>query len=53
MRTPGSVFRASHVLVFLVIIAVLGFGIYAAILNITNPGSSTVIPFIDGLRLKP
>jgi hypothetical protein len=52
MRAPGSVFRASHVLVFLVIIAVLGLGIYAAILNITSPTSSTVLPFIDGLRLR-
>jgi len=51
MRSPGAVFRASHVLVFLVIIGVLAVGIYAAMLAFAAPGTGVVVPFINGLRL--
>jgi len=51
MRSPGAMFRASHVLVFLLIIGVLGFGIYAAMLAFTTPGNGVIVPFINGLRL--
>ena len=51
MRNQGSVFRASHVLVFVLIIGVLAFGVYSAMLAFTAPGSGVVVPFINGLRL--
>jgi hypothetical protein len=51
MRSPGAVFRASHVLVVLLIIGVLGFGLYAAMLAFMAPGSGVVVPFVNGLRL--
>ena len=51
MRSPGAVFRASHVLVFLLIIGVLGFGIYAAMLAFNTSGNGVIVPFINGLRL--
>jgi hypothetical protein len=51
MRSPGAVFRASHVLVFLLIIGVLGFGLLAAMAAFAAPGSGVVVPFVNGLRL--
>ena len=53
MKTPGATFRASHVLVFLVIIAVLAGGIYFAMLSFMTPGSSVVIPAVENLRGRP
>ena len=50
MRPPGVVFRASHVLVFLVIIVVLAFGVSAAVAGLMNPGPSVVGPAVEGLR---
>jgi hypothetical protein len=53
MRTPGFVFRASHVLVFLTVISILSFGLYVSMQIMTTPGTSVIAPFIEGLRLRP
>jgi hypothetical protein len=41
------------VLVFLLIICVLLFGLYTAMIIFTSPSSSSVSAFIDGIRLRP
>ncbi|HZT05732.1 MAG TPA: hypothetical protein VFC51_01770 [Chloroflexota bacterium] len=54
MRAPGVFYRATHVMVFVIVILVLGFGAYAAVLTLSSPmGSSSVIQMVDGLRAQP
>ncbi len=49
-KGPGAVLRAGNVLVVLLIMAVLIFGVYVALLSFATPGSGFVLPAIDGFR---